>query len=286
MTGITVAIRTGERDDDVSFRFRDLMRLQSILLHPGFVEGSVNYLEAYAEERTVYRGNGLGGPQESGLIAIDLPSRRILSHTDFLNGLGRSSHYDVTKARDGIGAHRSRWENRAAWAALMAEGRVKLRVRWDRGLDDEETTETFWARLNEGGGVPPDYLERGGFLSQPFSLEPLLDIDAAADRIATLERMDGRHIRACVDEVVVDLSPWTTTLFPFTRDGADALRMEMGNLGFPGCEPPLPGWRRWAKELVGRTETEPYLDGLRAESAKAIEVSVPTGWPKARDIAG
>lgn len=275
MTGITVAIRTGEKDDDVSFRFRDLMRLQAILLHPGFIEGSVNYLEAYAEEKTVYRGNGLGGPQESGLIAIDLLSRRILSHTDFLNGVGRCSHYDVIKAREGVGAHRSRWENRAAWATLMAEGRVKLRVRWDRGLDDEETAETFWARLTKDGVVPPAYLEHGSYLSQPFSLEPLLDLDAATDRIATLERMDGRQIRACVDEVLVDLSPWTVSQFPFTREGADALRMEMGKLGFPGCEPPLPGWRRWPKELGGRTETEPYLEGLRAESAKAIEVTVP-----------
>lgn len=275
MTGITVAIRTSDKEDTASFRFRDLTRLQSVLLHPGFVEGSARYLEAYAEETSVYRGNGLRAPEDAGLIAIDLPSLRILSYEGFLSSVGRCSAWEIAKARDGIGAHRSRWENRAAWEALMVEGRVSLRVRWDRGLDDEETTETFWRRLTKDGVVPAAYEEHGPYPRQPFSIEPLRDLDAAAARIAELERMRPTELRASVDDVLVDLAPWTVTHFPFTRDGAEALRVEMAGLGFPGCEIETPGWKRWSREVGGQLGTEPYLANLRAHAAEAIEVGVP-----------
>lgn len=284
MTAITVAVRLRERETIV--RQRDLSRLAVILLHPAFVEGAGDYIRAYATEESSYKGHGFCAPQDAGLVAIDLPSRKILAYEGYATSVGRCDAHRITKARDGIGPHSSRWETRAVWTTLMAEGRVKLKVSWEKpsGLPEDFTEALrLVGPYIMGMGPHPEGLEKPApFEDLPYSLETLHELDAAAARIKALEGMRWRDgglgsdgLVPEVGDVLVDLSPWTVQAFPFTRKGAEALRAGMEALGFPGCGPDAAGWASWPGELRGKPHSGAELERMRRQERKAQLIQAP-----------
>jgi FMN phosphatase YigB (HAD superfamily) len=274
MIGITVAVRLGDGLHETVVGYRDLDRLQSVLLHPAFIEGSADYLDAYATEAGQLEGHGHCAPQDGGLIAIDLPGRRILAYEGYTNCVGACPARKVRNARDGIGPHPSKWETRAVWTTLMAEDRVKLRIRWHRRFlmpGSPEGAERVQGPFVMGVGPYPEPHERQLSYGQlPYSLEPLRDLDAAAARIEALEDYAGqgfgtpwRELEPILHGVFVDLAPWTVERFPSTRTGGERLRAWMSRLGFSGCAPGDPAWDEWAEDVRAGPRNGAHLARMR-----------------------
>jgi hypothetical protein len=257
--GITVAIRFGEGEDQVVSRYRDLYRLPAFIQYPAFIEGAWGYFRDYALEPSPFEGKKDCAPQDAGIVAIDLPSRQILMYED--RGLVFSAPYDITDAHKGIGPHPSSWETRAAWTTLMAEGRVSLKVQWERPLPRDEADALRQVAAGpyvQGIGPYPGPGKRSlSIYRLPYSLEPLHTLEQAAARIHELEslgipRFKGPYVelRPYPQTVRVDLAPWTIHRFSMSRAGDERLRRAMARIGFPECGPSAPGWSRWAKEVV------------------------------------
>jgi hypothetical protein len=282
--GVTVAIRFDVGRDQVVARYRDLYRIPAFLQHPAFVEGALGYIRDYAMEPSPFEGHGGCAPQDAGLVAIDVPSRQILMYED--RGLATCSVHTILNAQEGLGPHPSQWETRAVWTKLMGDGRVQLKVQWQRRFPwewDGVEGEPAVGRYVMGVGPFPGPNERALTISRlPYSMETLGNLDAAADRIRELKAHEWRRkgepgfeLEPYPQSVHVDLSPWVIHRFRLTRGGDEQFRARMAKLGFPDCGPRDQGWMRWAEEVREQPRDWAEYGRRRRLAAKVPLVTAP-----------
>lgn len=256
-SAITVAIRLDE--NTIISDERDAGRMARIVQHPDFIEGSREYLLAYANEDSPYKGRGLCAPSDVGIMAIDLPSRRIVTHCEYRNWLTRGLHSALTRLFfKHAGPYESLNEGFDIWRRLFEQKRVSLGVKWQQPSDEIPTTtagDIDWPALATDRPAGPRWEDI------PTAMEPLVDLKSAAERIQALEKQyfqsyQNKDTWPEIEYLHFDISPWVVEEHSFDVVGSEAAKQRLIELGFNLSEASVSAWDEWTRNEWREDEIE------------------------------